>query len=283
MTPAQASGQPNFVTDVPIQGPTDPGMRAGSCWWADNRVFPYIGTGGCVGPAAKGGCDGAIPKWTSNSLCPANQGPGSGYVAGISFGGVGMPGFALGAAGDPEIYSKLSADQQGWVAAALSKLNDNIVKQSGTTCPGWAPAIGPATTCFQGWYNLNYGAPKGPANPLRTDGVFDEETLCALLGITAAFPTDFPAAFPDPAKAHCQPGATKSAATVSPAAATPASPAVPATPAAPAASSPAAAVTPAAITPPTAKKPLSAEAKFGIAAAGVTALGGLIFVATRKK
>ena len=33
-TPAQASGHQNFVTDVPVQGPTDEGIRAASCHFA---------------------------------------------------------------------------------------------------------------------------------------------------------------------------------------------------------------------------------------------------------
>src|SRR5262249_31799998 len=35
-TPAQAYGSPDFVTDVPVQGPTDEGLRAQACWWVQN-------------------------------------------------------------------------------------------------------------------------------------------------------------------------------------------------------------------------------------------------------
>ena len=52
MTPAQAAGG-SFVTDVPVQGPTDPGMRSSACQWAAS--LPKGGT--CVD------CTGTLPPW----------------------------------------------------------------------------------------------------------------------------------------------------------------------------------------------------------------------------
>jgi hypothetical protein len=251
MTPAQASGHPNFVTDVPVQGPTDEGMRAADCWQAQNRLPAKPA---CVD------CDGPIPAWARTA------------DVGISFGGVGVRGFALGAAGDPEIYSKLTADQQAWVGAAFSKLNDLIVQKTGTKCSSWAPAIGPASTCFQGWYNA---APEGRAAPLRTDGVFDESTLCALLKIVGSDPTNFPASFPDPTKQHCQPATAPAPAPAAAAAPAPTAP----TPTPPAAAAPAA-ITSAAPAP---AKGFSTGAKIGIGAVGAATLGGIIYAASRKR
>ena len=282
-TPAQAYGHPDFVTDVPIQGPTDQGLREASCWFARNRVPKD--------PACVDCGNGPVPSWARHSLCPANRGPGSGIGEAISLGGRGVLGFAFGAAGSPEVYSTLTLDQQSWVAAALSHLNDNIVKSSGTSCPGWAPAIGPASSCFQAWYNGNYAAPNGPANPLRTDGVFDEDTLCALLGITNSYPLDFINVFPDPAKQHCQGGAAVVQPPPAPVSPAPISPA-------PAPVSPPPPVAPAPATPPlVAPSPAAIAAKSGVnvlgvnlskgeiigIGAGVAAVGGLIYAGTRGR
>jgi len=284
-TPAQAYGHPDFVTDVATQGPTDPTMRAGSCWFAQNRV-PHD-------PACVDCGGGLIPPWAKTSHRGGMPG-----LSGISFGGRGVLGFAFGAAGSPDIYASLTADQQSWIGAALSKLNDKIVQTTGTTCPGWAPAIGPASKCFQSWYNMSYGPPVGPANPLRTDGVFDEDTLCALLGITGAYPTDFPTAFPDPTKQHCQ-GAAAVVVPPEPPAAPAPTPATPVAPA-PAATAPVAPATPvpAAAEPAlVAPSPAAIAAKGGVnvfghhfttgeaigIGAGVVVLGGLIYAGTRKR
>lgn len=59
-TPAQASpAVSNFVTDVPVQGPTDEGMRAAGCWQAQNRLPGRPGCSDCVNP---------IPLWAQHSL-----------------------------------------------------------------------------------------------------------------------------------------------------------------------------------------------------------------------
>lgn len=182
-TPAEASNPGNFIVDVPVQGPTDEGMRAADCWWVQHRIPTQKPA--CVD------CEGSIPMWTRQSLV---FGKGSGVGEQISFGG-----FAIGSPGDPEVYSHLSAEQQAWIGAALAKLNEVIVKTTGTTCPTWAPAIPQATGCFQGWFNTNkLGFTKADGSPLvlRTDGVFDQDTLDALRTVAALSPKDFPTPFP---------------------------------------------------------------------------------------
>lgn len=166
-TPAQISGS-NFVTDWPVQGPTDPGMRAADCAWANKHLPAHPGCVDCGG-----------------GLIPMNVHPGlSGVVVRRGF---------LGGA---DIYGTLSADQQAWIAAALTTLNNKIVATSGSSCSTWAPAIGPATGCFKLWYNTNYAAPKGTAAPLSQDSNFDQDTLSALLSVVAQNPADFPTPYP---------------------------------------------------------------------------------------
>lgn len=119
----------------------------------------------------------------------------------VSFGGARARGFALGAAGDPEIWSKLNAAQQGWVMGALSTLNGLITKTNpGSMCPGWvtpsgASGITAATGCFQMWFDSVY-PPGNAVKQLRTDGVFDQDTLDGLKLIASLHPTDFPTPFP---------------------------------------------------------------------------------------
>lgn len=215
MTPAQASGHPNFVTDWPVQGPTDPGIREADCRFA--QTLPTPQNAACVD------CKGPVPMWAQSKGLPGEQ---------ISFGGRGALGFALEAAGDPEVWSKLTSEQQTWVMNTLTKLNDMIVKATGTSCPTWGPSIVAAGGCFQYWFNSMYVGSPGFPKPIRTDGVFDGETLQALITAALIHQTDFPTPFPG--------------------------------------------------TPPTGAKKLSTGAVVGIAAAGATALGGIIYVATRK-
>lgn len=113
----------------------------------------------------------------------------------IALKGAGVLGFALDAAGDPEIWTKLTSDQQAWIVSTLVKLNDLIVKSTGSRCPSWAPAIDRATECFQAWWNWsNANVPS--VKKLRTDGVFDQDTLNALISVAKQHPTDFPKAYP---------------------------------------------------------------------------------------
>lgn len=245
-TPAQAYGHPDFVTDVPVQGPTDPGMRAGSCWWAQNRLpaQPH-----CVDCQEKGNV--MVPGWSRSSMAC----PGCGMLGeAVSFGGGRARGFALGGPSDPAVT--LVAAQNAWVAQALTTLNGKILQASGTTCPTWAdPAtnLSAAVGCFQAWYNANYAPPKAPGVTLRTDGVLDLDTLSALQMIAGMHPADFPTAYP---------------ATPAPLANPPvANPTAPAAPAAPAAATP--------------SKGLSTGEMVGIGLGGAALLGGIVYAATR--
>jgi len=179
MTPAQAtarvSGQNNFVKDVPVQGPTDPGMRQSAC----NHVQTLPDGPGCTGTLMN---------------------------ERISLGGTGLAGFELGLGASGDVWAKLSRDQQTWVMNTLTKLNDLIVKNTGTSCQTWGPSIAAAGGCFQNWYNANVVPINSSARKLRTDGVFDDDSLCALMMTAALDPTNFPTGFPDPEGKWCQAG-----------------------------------------------------------------------------
>jgi len=179
MTPAQASGHPNFVTDWPVQGPTDPGIRAADCRYAQKLPTPQNAP--CVD------CEGPTPMWTQSKGLLGER---------ISYGGRGAVGFALAAAGDPDVWTQLTPDQQTWVMQTLTKLNDMIVKTTGTSCPTWGPSITAAGGCFQFWFNSMYIGSPGFPKPIRTDGVFDGETLQALITAALIHQTDFPTPFP---------------------------------------------------------------------------------------
>jgi hypothetical protein len=222
-TPAQASGHPNFIVDVPIQGPTDEGIRAADCWYRQNMLPARPA---CVD------CEGPIPMWAQSKGLLGSR---------VSFGGRGALGFALAAPSDPDIWDKLTADQQKWVADTLAKLNNLIVSTTGTTCPQWAPTIHQAGFCFQAWFNgAKLGFTKADGSPLilRTDGMFDQDTLDALRTTVALNPKDFTTPFPG----TTLPGLVKEE-----------------------------------------KKGLSTGAMVGLAAGGAAVLGGIIYVATRKK
>lgn len=117
----------------------------------------------------------------------------------ITFGGRGARGFALAAAGDPDVWATLGPNQQAWVTDALVKLNDLIVRTTKTTCPTWAPSITAAGKCFQFWFNgakVGLTKPNGSPLVLRTDGVFDQDTFDALRTVVGMNPKDFPTPFP---------------------------------------------------------------------------------------
>lgn len=259
-TPAQAYGHPNFVVDVPVQGPTDEGMRAGSCWWAQNRLpaRPH-----CVDCQEKGNV--MVPGWSRSSMAC----PGCGMLGeSVLFGGKAAYGFALAQAA-PDVFDSLNAAQQIWVRDALVMLNTFISSTTGSSCPVWQdPRTNPlngAAMCFQQWYN-SIASSQGIA-PIRTDGVFDEATLCALSMATNVWHSaDFTQAFPDPMGQHCQ-------------AAAPPAPAPGPTPA-PTDITPT--PTPGTPTAAGAQKGLSTGAMVGIGVAGAAALGSIIYVATRK-
>lgn len=222
MTPAQASGYPDFVTDWPVQGPTDPGIREADCRYA--QTLPTPAEAPCVD------CKGPVPMFARTKGLLGEQ---------VSFGGRNVRAFALAAAEDT--WAALTVPQQTWVVSTLTKLNDLIVKANGTRCLTWAPNITAAGQCFQMWFNsakLGLTKPDGSPVVLRTDGTFDQDTLDALRTTVALNPKDFPTPFPGTQ----MPGETG-----------------------------------------TGEKKLSTGAMVGIAAAGATALGGIVYVATRKR
>jgi len=117
----------------------------------------------------------------------------------ISYGGR-VVGFSLAAAGDPSIWEQLSTVQQSWVMNTLNILNSKIEKTTGTKCPTYGPSITAAGGCFQAWWNASGISPQ----KIRTDGVFDEETLCALITVAGIYTQDFPSLFPDPEGKYCR-------------------------------------------------------------------------------
>jgi hypothetical protein len=170
-------------------------MRAADCWQVQNRIPAQPACADCKGP---------IPMWAQQSLAPAHRTAYSGLGEAVAFGGRPALGFALGTVNDPEIWSKLSPAQQMWVSNSLNTLNTKIMQQSGSSCPTWGPAINLAGGCFQTWFNANYGGANSGVMTLRGDGVFDQDTLCALITVTGMHPQDFPQKFPDPANQYCQ-------------------------------------------------------------------------------
>jgi hypothetical protein len=155
------------------------------------------------------------------------------------------------------------------VVSTIANLDRLIGQSTGTSCTSWVDgSLASMTRCFQFWYNANANNPSFARPPtltgLRIDGVLDQDTLNALLATAAAHPTDFltpfPAAIPEPP----------------PVATAPAAPAPPAAPAAPAAH-------PVVPTAPSSEKGLGTGVKIGIGAATVAVIGGIVYVATKKK
>lgn len=184
MTPAQAYGHPT-LDDVPVQGPTDPGMRAADCWYAQN-VLPTPQKASCVD------CKGPIPMWANHSVS-------HGVGEQISLGGARAFGFGIGKAGDPDAWTQLNAAQQTWVMNTLVKLDSLIRAQTKTSCSTFGPSITAAGACFQGWFNgakLGLTGRDGAPIVLRTDGVFDQDSLDALRTVAALNPKDFTTPFP---------------------------------------------------------------------------------------
>ena len=118
---------------------------------------------------------------------------GTGLSESISFGGVGVPGFALLGPGDP--LATLSDADQKWVMNALNDLNTKIVSANGAPCATWAPNLSSMVGCFQGWFNVNVVAPSnGAAKMLRTDANLDQDTLDAIKMIVSRDQPSFPSA-----------------------------------------------------------------------------------------
>jgi hypothetical protein len=158
----------------------------------------------------------------------------------VSFGGRGALGFAVGKAGDPDAWTQLNSAQQTWVMNTLLTLDANIRKSTpGTSCPTFGPSITAAGGCFQNWFNsakLGLTDRAGQPVVLRTDGVFDQDSLDALRTVAALNAKDFPTPFPGTTMAGTAPAAKK----------------------------------------------LSTGAMVGIGTGVAAALGGIVYVATRK-
>jgi hypothetical protein len=206
-TPAQAANiahrngtYQDWVTDVPVQGPTDEGIRKADCWWKNNVLDKVTDNQGAV-----------VPRWTQHSLCIGNRLIESGI------GGLGEPvtmhlgpnptvtpratadaqASAGTAAGTPPgIWSKLAAAESQWVFTTLTQLNALILKAGNKPCATWPadPTKVPsaAVSCFQGWFNAN----AKPSTVLRTDGTLDEASLCALVTVTKQHAADFTTPYP---------------------------------------------------------------------------------------
>lgn len=118
----------------------------------------------------------------------------------ISFGDTGAPGFALAAPGDPDAWVQLTPAQQTWVVNSIRTLDSKIREQTKTTCPGMSqPTITGMAGCFQNWFNsakLRLTKRDGSPVVLRTDGVFDQDTLDALRTITSLDAKNYPTPFP---------------------------------------------------------------------------------------
>ena len=239
-TPAQAANiarnngtYGDWVTDVPVQGPTDPGIRAAGCWWKKNVVDVATDRQGAM-----------VPQWTQNSLCIGGRGMNSGIgglgetvrFAGRRVGALGadppavaapataansqsqgaatLPSAALSAAkpartqsagppAPPGIWSRLSDAESHWIAATLIQLNDLIVKAGNKPCATWpadllkddasAVAKMPAAVACFQGW-YNTNLPQNAA--LRTDGTLDDKTACALVVVTGQHGSDFPTPYP---------------------------------------------------------------------------------------
>jgi hypothetical protein len=206
----------DWVTDVPVQGPTDPGIRAAGCWWKENVVDQVTDRQGAI-----------VPRWTQSSALCVNGRPclTAGVGEAVSRGGrrvalgdgppsatpATVPAPAPGAAPTaspaapppPGVWSKLTDAESHWVAATLIQLNTLIIKAGNKPCVTWpadllasdASAVAKmpaAVACFQGWFNSNVH----PNRALRTDGVLDEKTVCALVVVTGQHAQDFPTPYP---------------------------------------------------------------------------------------
>lgn len=225
-TPAQAAAimQANgtyydWVTDVPIQGPTDPGIRAADCWWKKN----------VIDRAVTDDQGAMVPRWTQHSLCVGER-PCAGVAGvgesirrgGMRLGALGQDPPAAAPAGAPTaaapaspppaasapppppgIWSRLSDAESHWIASTLIQLNTLIIRAGSKPCVTWpadllkddASAIAKlpaAVGCFQSWFNANMK----PPTALRTDGALDEKTVCALVATTGLHAADFPTPYP---------------------------------------------------------------------------------------
>jgi hypothetical protein len=226
-TPAQAAEimqrrgtYRDWVTDVPVQGPTDEGIRRAGCWWKNNVLDKVTDRQGAM-----------VPRWTqSSALCVGGR-PVAAGVGGVGevvrrgnvrIGALGQgssapppapaaatapPAAAVNLPPPPGIWATLSEAESHWIAATLIKLNDLILKAGSKPCTSWpadllqddASAVAKmptAVACFQGWFNLNVKPTRMPMLALRTDGTLDHATLCAIVAVAKDHASDFPTPYP---------------------------------------------------------------------------------------
>jgi len=112
MTPAQAYGHPDFVTDVPVEGPTDEGIRRADCRWTEKRKLTQPACVDCSG--------GPIPMWAQHSLCIGNRLTNSGLGENLSLGGAPARGFALGDVGKWTLQQSTQVNPGDWFAYEFS-------------------------------------------------------------------------------------------------------------------------------------------------------------------
>jgi len=152
VTPAQAYGHPDFVTDVPIQGPTDEGMRRLACCWTRTRI--PVERPACVD------CEGPTPMWTRHSLCLGNRLTNSGLGAdeSLALGGSPACGFSLGLdPGAPAALAALGLPGPGQCATASGY---TVAVDPGTGAVALSSAFGDPTTVLPLWQlagNLQQG------------------------------------------------------------------------------------------------------------------------------
>lgn len=235
LSPAQAAALAqergtygDWVRDVPVEGPTDEGIRRAGCWWKDHVLSRATDCEGRTVPASTQSsvlCRGGLPFSGISGVetvrrggrvvgalgqpaAPAAAAPGGGTAPTTTAAPAPAPAPtasapATAASAPPGLWAKLSSAEAHWVAATLVTLNALIIKAGNKPCATW-PAdllasdatatakLPAAVACFQGWANTNLQPPK----LLRLDGVLDEPTLCALVETTRRHSPDFPDKYP---------------------------------------------------------------------------------------
>ena len=125
----------------------------------------------------------------------------------ISFGGRPVAGF--GALGDgyglsgSDIFGALNDSQKTWLISVMQSL-EGARRDAGTAaCPQWPQTFQTsadfqaAVACTQAWLNAG-------GNSIRTDGVLDEQTLCAIIVEGYKMPIYAQNKFPDPSGTYCK-------------------------------------------------------------------------------
>jgi len=125
----------------------------------------------------------------------------------ISYGGRPVAGFGvldnLGLSG-ADIYNALSSDQRTWLASAMQTFEGARRDAGASACPEWPQTFQTvadfqaAVACTQAWINA------GNPGLLRTDGVMDESTLCAIQFEAYKMPPYAQNRFPDPSGKFCK-------------------------------------------------------------------------------